>query len=386
MIDVIIFNQMYRIVSNYSKILHDPSSYQNESTPEAPKVQPSEKTFRDANTFSFQSDYRIAVNEANDKDLIDSSNQLLENMEKKHTELVYTDDGTKIINAYEDRTWFAKNIAFIFAMGRIYDHDDEINMDNILRMFDDKNNMQGTDGRFLNYFKILPFTDSQVKKIESRVAVGNGNYHIMCFIVVTAKEDQLESSPEFLFSKRGVVLKLASWNDIHKFLNSMMIKYGLLPERPAKDIAQKKPTTTLGNNQTLAFDTEFTKEQQDLQAKEIEFQNELRHDYKIRTRNTHRTREQTGELTRIRDKKSLFSRIHTPDLDAVPLLMKGVESKTMGRFMPNIEKEVDYETFDKESYIDGKGIVTVDRSIFHAIPSNNEEYTKMKMDRKRESK
>jgi hypothetical protein len=370
---------MYRIVSNFAKILRDPSAYENESTPEAPKVKPSEDDFRTANTFSFQADYKQAADDVKNKDLIESSNTLLENMEKKHTELVYTDDGTKIINAYADRTWFVKNIAFIFAMGRIYDKDDELNMGNILQMFDDKNNMQGTDGRFLNYYKILPYTDEQVKKIESRLAVGSGNYHIMCFVIVTAKESDLNDSPEELFAKRGVVLKLASWKDIHTFLDRMMIKYGLLPERPAKDISQKKPTTTLANNQTLAFDAEFDEESQTLQAKEIEFQNELAKDYKMRTRNTHRTREQMHEHQRIRDKRSLFARIHTPDLDQVPSSMNGVESKIMDRISPNIAKQFDYETFDQDSYVNRKGIPTVSRGISHAVPSNNEEYIKYKL-------
>ena len=131
----------------------------------------------------------------------------------------------EIINHDQDKLWFAKNVAFIFGVGAIFDENDAHIMDTIINYFDEKQLVAHLE----NHYRIESYDESKlIQEIEKKLKIQNGNYHVFMVPIVYANDDELEQAPEEQFKKKGIVKKFTTWNQITDYMSTMMSRYGLI--------------------------------------------------------------------------------------------------------------------------------------------------------------
>lgn len=143
------------------------------------------------------------INESNDKEYIDPKT------------------GYKIANADAGKIWVSKNVAFIFATGAIFDKNDKLFVDSVIDFFNSDNNSY-----LPCEFKTYAYTSDVIKKFENLEAIGNGNYHICCFVLCYADKEFLKLSPEPMFKRRGICEHLIDETEIRDEISRLMSLYG----------------------------------------------------------------------------------------------------------------------------------------------------------------
>lgn len=143
--------------------------------------------------------------------------------------------GFPILNPTQGQIWFSRNVAFVFALGRIYDKEDDAKMAAIMSYFNDNNENAYLD----NHIRIDSFNSSPlIQEIERKLRIGNGNYHVFMVPLVYADEKDLQYAPEPQFKRKGIVDKYVSWDSIITFMKEMIVRYGLITR------VDRTPTTT----------------------------------------------------------------------------------------------------------------------------------------------
>lgn len=164
----------------------------------------------------------IANNENIKQNLMEVQQILKENNEKEYID---PNTGDKIVNATQDRIWVAQNVAFIFSTGAVFDKNDKSFLDSVIDFFNNKN-----DSYLPCSFKTYPYSSDIVKKFESLEAIGNGNYHMCCFVICYADNEALEYFPEPMFSHRGICEHMVDDIEIRDEISRMMGLYGFTKE------------------------------------------------------------------------------------------------------------------------------------------------------------
>ena len=145
--------------------------------------------------------------------------------EKNEKDYIDPNTGHKIVNASNARVWVAQNVAFVFATGAIFDKNDKQFLDSVIDFFNDKNNSYLPCS-----FNSYPYSSDIIKKFEKLEAIGNGNYHMCCFVVCYAKKDDLKDAPEPMFTRRGITEHMIDMVEIRDEISRFMGLYGFTKE------------------------------------------------------------------------------------------------------------------------------------------------------------
>ena len=152
----------------------------------------------------------------------------------KQNENYYIDPitGAQITNATPERIWVSQNVGFIFATGAVFDEHDKAFLNEIYSFFD----VHAEQYLACEHF-IYSYDTDIIKKFENLQAIANGNYHICVFVIVYAKKEHLQKSPEKLFGYSGIVETLVEKSEIRDEFIRLMIKYGftkVVKKQPSK--------------------------------------------------------------------------------------------------------------------------------------------------------
>ena len=97
--------------------------------------------------------------------------------------------GNEIINHDQSKPLFAKNVAFIFGVGAIYDENDAHIKNTVINYFDTRQFVAHLDESKLN------------QEIEKKLKIQNWNYHVFMIPIVYASDDELSMTPEEQFNQ-----------------------------------------------------------------------------------------------------------------------------------------------------------------------------------------
>ncbi len=181
-----------------------------------------DNTFKFGNSLDINSkDKQEALKKYNEtvkKSLIEVGDILEKNNDKTYID---PKTGDKIVNANDSKIWFAQNIVLIFSYGAVFDKNDREFLNMILSYFDNKKNSYLPCA-----FKTYSYDTDIIKKFENLEGIGNGNYHICCFVICYADESLLKFSPEPLFSHRGICESLIETVELRDEIIRFMEAYG----------------------------------------------------------------------------------------------------------------------------------------------------------------
>ena len=136
------------------------------------------------------------------------------------------EDGNKLINFSEEKSWFFDNVSFVFSTGMIFDEEDTSRLDNILKCFRNMPNKAYLKNRYF----LLDYTNPLVQKIEQKQSISNGNYRIMCAVLVSADEESLKSAPSHELSNRGIARVAVSWPELNDMFATYVSVFGFIAE------------------------------------------------------------------------------------------------------------------------------------------------------------
>lgn len=291
------------------------------------------------------------------------------------SETLRDSNGQICINTTPENIWFAKNVAFIFAIGSIYDHEDDLIMNTILAYFN--NNQE--NAFLLNHHVVENYQSSKlIQSIESKLKITNGNYHVfMVPIVYTADPKILNSAPEAQFMKTGIVNKFMKWPTITEYMREVIAKYGLITtiqrpiEKASWEIGQEGLATKreLHADVECKFDIEVDSELHDNPIqKDLDFKRDLKEDYNIRQRETkiNRLGEYSHNPHSCRSKRMKLSTqmnggITDTELTTSTLVDHnlGVQLRLNEKYHPEEKKYVEYQLYDDpNSYVNGQNIIS----------------------------
>lgn len=269
--------------------------------------------------------------------------------------------GNTIANISKDKLWFARCVAFVFALGRIYDDDDDTKMSAIMNYFNDESGSAYLE----NHYRVESYQSSQlVQEIEKKLRIGNGNYHVFMVPIVYADDTQLKEAPEAQFRRKGILDKYTSWDSIIDYMKDTIVKYGMVTElRKSHDLASiELGSTDLPEDAprpTSRYD-EMTKfKYNDLNgnighmgtiSQTLKVKEELTNDFNKRQRKGKfdREGEETGAMNAMK-RKSLYSRMidnGTMNYDTIPQDMKGVALQVDDRMVPPTKRIDEYQIYD----------------------------------------
>lgn len=178
------------------------------------------------NSIGLISNDRKKALEANNEDIKNSIMEVQQILkENNDKEYIDKETGDKIVNATQDKIWVSQNVAFIFSTGAVFDKNDKLFMDSVVDFFDNKNNSYLPCA-----FKIYPYSSDVIKKFENLESIGNGNYHMCCFIICYADDTALKYFPEPMFSRRGICEHMIDDIEIRDEISRMMGLYGFTKE------------------------------------------------------------------------------------------------------------------------------------------------------------
>jgi hypothetical protein len=188
-----------------------------------------------------------------------------------------------------------------------------------------------------NFYRTASWEDDLIKQFEKKIAVQNGNYHIL--MLVLAAGSDLENAPEPF--REGITEHFLNWRHILEYISMMVSRYGLLKAPKACPEKALKDTLLDYNNATL--------EERDL----------FEENFQSRTVNHKTSRQEMGNSrtkNRLKEYPSLLSRISTNiNPEGKYDTHKGVEYRQINNYKN--DNFVEYQLFDSdESYINGKNI------------------------------
>lgn len=338
--------------------------------------------------FNWDSDYRKNHMEMY-KNQTERQMQVLDNTFNGRSAIVRDDMGRRIVNINEERNWFKDYVALIFSIGCIFNESDREKLDVLMRAFDNDEEV----GFLMNYKKVLSYDDKLVKAIEERMEIGNGNYHVCLITIVTTNEPSiLSKAPEKQYSVGGIINKYCEWNEIYKYMEKIIAKYGLATEQKIRhddrlswEMGQEglSVKTVRHNEVESNFDIDIDPENEN-QIKldrELEFMKEREENFNTRQRNTKMMRDnKDGSYNPNRNRfvknGSLYTRIQRAEDcgivdDSFVDEHQGVQLRMNESKMPPDKIRPEYQLFnDPDSYQDGKNIINVsDASTREQIPS-----------------
>jgi hypothetical protein len=129
---------------------------------------------------------------------------------------------SNFLNVTPENKWFNENVSFIFSTGCVFDEDDRRQINELLEVFIDN----GRTGFLKNYFRVMIYIDDIIKKLEKKLAVKNGNYHIL--LIVLVDETAISEAPEPDFSQGDIVDHFLNWRHVIEYISKMSARYGLL--------------------------------------------------------------------------------------------------------------------------------------------------------------
>lgn len=277
-----------------------------------------------------------------------------------NTEVVefHDNEGKLIINATQDKIWFSKNVAFIFAIGSIKDEEDDELLNTVLSYFENNNE----SGFLMNHYRVLDYNDKLVIELENKLKIANGNYHVLLAPIVYASDEELNNAPELQFKHKGPVKKLVKWQQITEYMRELMSKYGLITNLIRKhdamnyefdkNVKEDKGVYYIGDTMNDDNDSEIDSN--------LAFQRELHDNYNERVRRGKTSRDgDVNEGTHISNRKNLYQQMYEDKYSNECMLDKGningVELR-MNDVLPP-EKTTEYQLYDDEAtYVDGKNI------------------------------
>ena len=289
-------------------------------------------------------------------------------------------NGKLIINNTSEREWFRLNVALLFSVGCIFNERDRTKFDNILRVFQNTGNY----GFLMNFHKVMNYTDKLVQTIETTMEVANGNYHVCLFVIVqTSEPNELAKAPEEKYKYAGLVEKHCEWDDIYRYIQTVVARYGLLTrvdpvyehlteaERLSWEIGQDGMSTKTAQHSEVesSFDIDIdpNDENQIKLSSELEFKSYQSDHFAPRTRNTHIAREErynTPNRNRYMKNGSLYKRIQESNesvipSDSMPENHHGVQYKMNATKVPPSKVANEYQLYDDdETYQDGKNVIS----------------------------
>ena len=222
-------------------------------------------------TIKFQNDINI-----NSTDKQQALNTRAEHIEKELNEVqqilketndkIYIDPNTgdQIVNASNEKVWFAQNVCFIFSTGAIFDKNDKLFLDSVIDFFNNKN-----ESYLPCEMKTYPYSSDIIQKFENLEAIGNGNYHMCCFVVCYADDQTLLKFPEPMFSHRGICEHLIDQTEIRDEIMRFMGLYGFTKKKYYQPSSVSKlsqrdattlPETKLQYETTIDFDSATNRE------------------------------------------------------------------------------------------------------------------------------
>lgn len=157
------------------------------------------------------------------------------------------EDGHKIINYTSEKGWFFDNVSFIFATGAIFDEVDTVNLDHVLQCF----NVNANQAYLKNRYFVLDYSNPVVQKMESLFGIKNGNYRILCAVVVSASDEDLKKSPMKDFSHKGVIKVETIWKSIDSMFAKYISVFGFIAEH------FERQDITYGNGQRMLRKNSF---------------------------------------------------------------------------------------------------------------------------------
>jgi len=176
-------------------------------------------------------DFRSELNNKNIKKFQDETTEhmknvyfVLDQMTNDNSDFK-TADGSHIINITPDKLWFRNNIGLVFSTGCIFDENDQNMMNSLMTIFHNDHRTGFLD----NIYKIYSYQEPLIQKLEDKMAILNGNYHI-CLFTLVFKSADLDESPEGQYFKHGLINKYTDWNEIYAYIQESLGKYGLLAE------------------------------------------------------------------------------------------------------------------------------------------------------------
>jgi hypothetical protein len=180
-------------------------------------------------------------------DHVQKAVQLLTPVKDKHY--------SNILNLDSNNKWFNDNVAFLFSLGCIFDENDRKYINEIIDVFTDNKH----SGFLKNYYRIASYTDDMIKAAEKKLAVENGNYHILLIVLVFDGAD-FENAPETEFKRAGIIQHFLEWKHVVRYISMMIARYGLISniqtphDRESWEILEGK---SLGNSARELFDIEL---------------------------------------------------------------------------------------------------------------------------------
>ncbi len=159
-------------------------------------------------------------------DTIDKTNKFLvtaahELKTLDDTYYVDPNTGSTITNSDPNKVWFANNICVIVSTGMVFDSNDMFLLGNISTYFDK------TQDTYLGcLYEHGSYTDDFIQRLERTQNIDNGNYHIACFVVCYAKQEELDLAPEQMFRIRGICRYFVDIDNIVEEMTTYMQKYG----------------------------------------------------------------------------------------------------------------------------------------------------------------
>lgn len=295
--------------------------------------------------------------------------------------------GAPIVNVTNDKIWFARSVAFVFALGRIYDEEDDAKMQAIMNYFND----DGDHAYLENHYRVESYQSSPlVQEIEKRLRLGSGNYHVVMVPIVYADDKMLEQAPEPQFKRKGILDKYTSWEAITDYMKDMIVRYGLVVrlERPRTQTSHEIGSTGLPEDAPRSRYDEITKfnyndlngniEHMQTIAQTLKVKEELSNNFNQRQRRgkIDREGEHTGAMNALK-RPSLYSQMYGTNpgpmnYDVSIDQMKGVAAMADVRLMPPTKKVDEYQLYE-DAYDDkhNKNVmydVTSERGVMPQLP------------------
>ena len=153
---------------------------------------------------------------------INDINKLKEKFNEDNDEIIDTSSGLRILNGDTKHLWFRDNIAMYFAIGRIFDENDKFLLTNILSYFDNSKRTY-----LSNFYKVLNFTDPVIQGFESKLNIGNGNYHFILIIISYPSLNDIKFATDIRYMNRGVAEYYTDTNKIKERMIEIIREYGL---------------------------------------------------------------------------------------------------------------------------------------------------------------
>lgn len=322
--------------------------------------------------------------------------QLFDNNNRKTNGIIqdaHDYDGKRIINNTSDRQWFKNYVALVFSIGCIFNKNDQVKLNEILKLFENS----GDYGFLMNYHKVMSYEDPLIQAIEKKMEIGNGNYHLFLVPIVQTKDPKiLSQAPEQKYSYSGTVEKFCEWSEIYSYMKTVIARYGLLTpitpvyehreasDRQSWEIGQEglaaKTVRHAEVESNFDIDIDPNDENQIMLNTELEFRHEQDEHFKPRVREVLRARaSENDNINRKRylSNKSLYSRIAQSidskvTSDSVVDEHKGVQLRLNESIRPPQKRVNEYQLYEDDStYSNGRNVINFssDQSSRQHIPT-----------------